>query len=436
MGKQPKKKGKGNQRGRQGNKQQPQQKQAQQQQQQQQQKQKEEELKIKEENEKIIEEKKEQEQVEAENNENKGCSVGFDIGVINSRIAITNEEKENQFTTSVVANADGDRLTPSCVSYGTKEILVGKSALNQTKFNPDCVVRGIMPTLGVKKNSKEANIFSTSPWQFASLYESDDDDDDENDEKEGDNDKKDDFVTFEVTPILDDDDDEDLDDEDEDIEDPKPRQILPSQAILPLLDNLLITGRDFAGAEVRNVCVATPVGFDGAKKAALVEAFRAKGVENVSLIPQPIAIALSVDEDMMNLNNEEGKDRNLLVLDIGSTAKITLLKSLHQSGAFQICAHEVDHKISGLNIDKVLFEHFKKEFYRKTRIEVEGRRSKSKLMNSCEDLKFALSKSTQSNIVVDSLQEGLDFSSRMTRGRLDGMCTEIFKKIIDQMKKM
>jgi molecular chaperone DnaK len=78
-----------------------------------------------------------------------GKAVGIDLGTTNSVVAVLEGGEP-----SVIANAEGNRTTPSIVAFKSEEVLVGELAKRQAITNPDNTVRSIKRHVGT--NWKES----------------------------------------------------------------------------------------------------------------------------------------------------------------------------------------------------------------------------------------------------------------------------------------
>ena len=72
-----------------------------------------------------------------------GKAVGIDLGTTNSVVAVLEGGEP-----SVVANAEGNRTTPSIVAFKGDETLVGELAKRQAITNPDNTIRSIKRHIG------------------------------------------------------------------------------------------------------------------------------------------------------------------------------------------------------------------------------------------------------------------------------------------------
>ncbi len=78
-----------------------------------------------------------------------GKAVGIDLGTTNSVVAVLEGGEP-----TVIANAEGNRTTPSIVAFKSDEVLVGELAKRQAITNPDNTVRSIKRQIGT--NWKES----------------------------------------------------------------------------------------------------------------------------------------------------------------------------------------------------------------------------------------------------------------------------------------
>ena len=78
-----------------------------------------------------------------------GKAVGIDLGTTNSVVAVLEGGEP-----TVIANAEGNRTTPSIVAFKSEEVLVGELAKRQAVTNPDNTVRSIKRHIGT--NWKES----------------------------------------------------------------------------------------------------------------------------------------------------------------------------------------------------------------------------------------------------------------------------------------
>jgi heat shock 70kDa protein 1/2/6/8 len=105
-------------------------------------------------------------------------------------------------------------------------------------------------------------------------------------------------------------------------------------------------------------------------------------------------------------------------------------------GVFEVLATAGDAHLGGEDIDNKLVEHFAAEFKRKYKKDLTSSpKSLKRLKTACERVKRNLSSSTQATVELDSLFEGIDFQSSLTRARFEELCNDYFQKCIDTVEK-
>ena len=125
--------------------------------------------------------------------------------------------------------------------------------------------------------------------------------------------------------------------------------------------------------------------------------------------------------------------QNVLVFDMGGQGlNVNVLRS-GSPGAFEALGRPVyEAALGGEQFDLRLTEHFAKEFEKKNRRDIsENRRSWNRLKVACETAKRTLSSSEQANIEVDSLFEGIDFYTMISRVRFEALCADLFQRLIE-----
>merc|ERR1712168_1167707 len=146
--------------------------------------------------------------------------------------------------------------------------------------------------------------------------------------------------------------------------------------------------------------------------------------------PTAAAIAYGLDR-----KNSSGKEVNVLIFDLGGgTFDVSILSI--DDGIFEVKATHGDTHLGGEDFDTRLVDHFVKEFKRKNKKDISGnKRALRRLRTVCEKAKRTLSSSTQASIEIDSLFEGVDLYSNITRARFEELCSDLFKDTIRPVEK-
>ena len=112
-----------------------------------------------------------------------------------------------------------------------------------------------------------------------------------------------------------------------------------------------------------------------------------------------------------------GGERNVLIFDLGGgTFDVSILTI--EDGIFEVKATAGDTHLGGEDFDSRMVNHFVQEFKRKHKKDIiENKRAVRRLRTACERAKRTLSSSSQASIEIDSLFEGIDFYTSITRAR-------------------
>lgn len=152
------------------------------------------------------------------------------------------------------------------------------------------------------------------------------------------------------------------------------------------------------------------------------------------IINEPTAAAIAYGLDKKAVHGAH--ERNVLIFDLGGgTFDVSLLSI--QEGLFEVKATAGDTHLGGEDFDNLLVNHFVGEFKRKHRKDIaQSPRALRRLRTACERAKRALSSAAQTTIEIDSLHEGIDFISSLTRARFEELCLPLFRKCIDPVEQV
>merc|ERR1712077_74909 len=126
---------------------------------------------------------------------------------------------------------------------------------------------------------------------------------------------------------------------------------------------------------------------------------------------------------------------NVLIFDLGGgTFDVSILSI--EDGIFEVKSTAGDTHGGGEDFDNRMVDHFVNEFKRKHKKDLTGnKRALRRLRTACERAKRTLSASAQANIEIDSLFEGIDFYTSITRARFEELCSDLFKGTLDPVEK-
>jgi len=95
---------------------------------------------------------------------------------------------------------------------------------------------------------------------------------------------------------------------------------------------------------------------------------------------------------------------------------------------FEVKATAGDTHLGGEDFDTRLMNHFAEEFKRKYKKDImESKRAVRRLRTACEQAKRTLSSATVATVEIDSLHDGQDFSTTITRAKFENLCEDLFR---------
>merc|ERR1712063_50062 len=179
----------------------------------------------------------------------------------------------------------------------------------------------------------------------------------------------------------------------------------------------------YLGKEVKNAVVTVPAYFNDSQRQATKDAGSIAGLNVMRIINEPTAAAIAYGLD------KKGDEKNVLIFDV---SLLTI-----KEGIFEVKATAGDTHLGGEDFDNRMVDYFLQDFKRRHRKDMsENQRSLRRLRTACERAKRTLSSSTQAHIEIDSLFDGVDFNSTITRARFEDLCMDYFKKCMEPCEKV
>ncbi|KAI0808843.1 Hsp70 protein-domain-containing protein [Xylaria sp. FL0064] len=309
------------------------------------------------------------------------CAVGISFGNSYSSIACTIDDSP-----VVIANEDGDRQIPTVLSYVDGEEYTGNQAKALLIRNPKNTVVAFKDFLG-------QDFKSIDPTHCHAAAHPED--------KNG-------TISFTI----------------QDTAEGEPSTLSVSEISTRYLRRLMQSASDYIGKKVTSAVVTVPTNFGEKQRDALIKAAQAADLEILQLVNEPIASLLAYDA------RPEAKleDKIIVVADLGGTrSDVAVVAS--RGGLYTLLATAHDYEFAGAQLDRVLMEHFSKEFMKKN-ANVDPRenaKSLAKLKAESEATKKALSIGTNANFSVESLAEGIDFQMTINRLRYETIARKVFE---------
>jgi heat shock protein 1/8 len=188
----------------------------------------------------------------------------------------------------------------------------------------------------------------------------------------------------------------------------------------------------FLGKTVKNAVVTVPAYFNDSQRQATKDAGVISGLNVLRIINEPTAAAIAYGLDKKSSSTGE---KNILIFDLGGgTFDVSLLTI--EEGIFEVKSTAGDTHLGGEDFDNRMVNHFVQEFKRKYKKDISGNaRALRRLRTACERAKRTLSSTAQTTIEIDSLYEGVDFYSTITRARFEELNMDLFRKCMEPVEK-
>jgi heat shock 70kDa protein 1/2/6/8 len=317
-----------------------------------------------------------------------GASVGIDLGTTYSCVGVWQNDR-----VEIIANDQGNRTTPSYVAFNDTERLIGDAAKNQVAMNASNTVFDAKRLIG-RKFSDQVVVEDMKHWPFTVL--------------EGPGGKP--IIQVRYKGEV--------------------KQFAAEEISSMVLMKMKEIAEAFLGREVKNAVITVPAYFNDSQRQATKDAGSISGLNVLRIINEPTAAAIAYGLD------KKGREKNVLIFDLGGgTFDVSLLTI--EEGIFEVKATAGDTHLGGEDFDNRMVEHFAQEFKRKFRKDLsDNQRALRRLRTACERAKRTLSSSTQAHIEIDSLYEGVDFNSVITRARFEDLNMDYFRKCMEPVEKV
>jgi heat shock protein 1/8 len=321
-------------------------------------------------------------------NQSAGKAVGIDLGTTYSCVAVWQNDR-----VEIIANDQGNRTTPSYVAFTDTERLIGDAAKNQVAMNPHNTVFDAKRLIGRKFEDAEVQS-DMKHWPFKVIDKA-------------------------TKPII-------------EVEfKGETKNFTPEEISAMILLKMKETAEAYLGTPVVNAVVTVPAYFNDSQRQATKDAGVISGLNVLRIINEPTAAAIAY-----GLDKKTQGEKNVLIFDLGGgTFDVSLLTI--EEGIFEVKATAGDTHLGGEDFDNRLVTHFVGEFKRKNKKDLSSNaRALRRLRTACERAKRTLSSAAQTTIEIDSLFEGVDFYTSITRARFEELCQDLFRSTMDPVEKV
>jgi heat shock protein 4 len=208
----------------------------------------------------------------------------------------------------------------------------------------------------------------------------------------------------------------------------KKEQFTATQITAMFLTRMKATASAELKLPVADVVLSCPVWYTDAQRRSILDAADIAGLKCLRLINDNTAVALGWGITKTDLPAPEEKPRRVVFVNIGHsnyTATVVEFKK----GELAVKSSAWDRHYGGRYMDKVLVEHFAKEFQEKYKINVmENAKARFRLAAGVEKLKKVLSANNQAPLNVESIMNDIDVRGMLKRDELE----ELIKPLIER----
>jgi L1 cell adhesion molecule like protein len=308
-------------------------------------------------------------------------AIGIDLGTTYSCVGVWMNDK-----VEIITNDQGLNTTPSYVAFTDDERLIGDAAKNQTARNPINTVFDAKRLIG-RKFSDSIVQQDIKLWPFKVEAGAD--------EKP--------IIVVQYKG--------------------ETKKFQAEQISSMVLTKMKEIAEAYLGKNVKSAVITVPAYFNDSQRQATKDAGTISGLNVLRIINEPTAAAIAY-----GLDRQSEKEKNILIFDLGGgTFDVSLLAI--EEGIFEVKATNGHTHLGGEDFDNRLVDYCMAEFKKKSGIDItKNARALRRLRTQCEKAKRILSSAHQAPIECETLAEGEDFNTNISRAKFEELCMDLFRK--------
>jgi len=313
--------------------------------------------------------------------------IGIDFGFQNCSIAVAQKGGVD-----VLMNEVSSRQTPCMVAFEEKQRAIGEPALTGYLRNIKNTITNIKNLLGCKFSQKEVQEeISRLQYKVIELPNNQ--------------------IGIEVMYCQ------------------EKKIVTPTQIVGMILVKLKEIAERATQKPVADVVISVPDFWTEPQRQALLEAANIAGLHCLRLLNDTTASALQYGIYKTNLS--ETDPIRVMFIDMGASNTLVSIVEFIK-GKLRVISKSWDRTLGGRDFDKVLVDHFIKEFQQKYKIDIRSnQRALIRLEVACEKLKKVLNINPEAPINIESIMNDVDAKGIMKKADFEKMCQPLLDRLIN-----